>query len=345
MKIFGWLADLDGVGYYRLCLPGAALANRGHAVWLDGAMPEEIRHGDEVPDVIVGQRVCEPSPSATWQRFARAGQIKMVYEIDDDLFSIDPSNRSAWAFYEKGVSHDEGRPFFDDNRRARIIENIRVADVVTVSTAPLAEIVSQWNSNVVVLPNQVPGWLLGHERPVTSDRVTIGWRGGSSHSRDFGELAAPLKRFLNHPANRDRVEFHSMGADYGPRVAGRFGSTRHTGWVDGVDSFLRLIDFDLGVIPLRPSTFNRSKSDLALLELSALGIPSIVSGDGPYGRARADGAPCSVALRNEGDWRDHLTELVNVPETRVQLGKSAREWAATRTIEGNAHLWEQAYGA
>jgi hypothetical protein len=35
VKIFGWLADRDDVGYCRVILPGTALANAGHAVWRD----------------------------------------------------------------------------------------------------------------------------------------------------------------------------------------------------------------------------------------------------------------------------------------------------------------------
>lgn len=350
MKIFYWLADRSGCGFYRCILPGTALANRGHAVWLDEALPSEIKSGEIPVDVIVGQRVCEPSPSAAWQELARAGRAKLVFELDDDLFSVDPSNRQAWAFFEKGTArHDEydlmtgGRKttaYFDDNRRARLIENIQVADAVTVSTETLADVVSQWNPNVHVLPNQIPGWLLDHERVQDDRLITVGWRGGPSHARDFGELAAPLRRFLNNPANRDRVEFHSLGADQTGRVAGRFGRARHTGWVEGVETFLRLVDFDVGVVPLLPSTFNQSKSDLALLELSALGTPTITSDTGPY--ATRHGGP-NIACSTPAQWTVALTALTEDAEYRVQLGKQAREWAATRTIEGNAHLWEMAY--
>jgi hypothetical protein len=355
LRIFGWLADRDGVGYYRLILPGTALANAGHAVWLDEALPMQEAHDGEF-DVIVGQRVCEPGPSAIWQKLAAAGHTKLVYEIDDDLLNVDPSNRAAWAFYEKGVSRHTDVDlmtgnrstvsYFDDNRRARIIENIRVADAVTVSTEPLAAAVRPFNANVHVLPNQIPGWLLDFERPSTSDLVTIGWRGSATHSRDFGELAAPLKRFLQHPANRGRVELHTMGFDYGTRVAGRHGRTRHTGWVDGVESYLKAVDFDLAVMPLLSSTFNASKSDLALLEMSALGIPSIVSGHlgSPYRRLTGGYArPVAHLATAAADWTSHLTMLVNEPEMRAQLGKEAREWAASRTIERNAWRWEKAY--
>lgn len=349
MRIAFWAADRDGCGYYRGVLPMTALANRGHACYFGEQLPDEVFAGDV--DVLVAQRTCEPRPSALFQQFAREGRFKTVYELDDDLLSVDPSNKQAWAFYSKGVArHDHydlagnrtTTAYWDDGRRDRIIENIRVADVVTVSTDPLAEVVSQWNRNVRVLPNQIPGWLLNHERAQDDRLITIGWRGGHSHARDFGELAGPLKRFLAVPGNRDTVELHLMGADYGDRVrpSKRFGNVRHTGWVDGVDAFLRAVDFDMAVIPLRPSPFNDSKSDLALLEMSALGIPAITSDTGPY--AACHGGP-NIACSTPAQWSAALVALTEDVEYRTHVGKLAHEWAATRTIERNAHLWEEAY--
>ncbi|AXB47298.1 hypothetical protein A4R43_36635 [Amycolatopsis albispora] len=323
------------------------LADRGHATWFDTAMPDAVRDGEA--DVIVAQRTCLPGPSAVFQRMARENHARMVYEIDDDLFAVDPSNRHAHQFFGLNISAHtrvgldgslERTPYFDDGLRARMIENIRVAHMVTVTTEPLADVVSQWNDNVVVLPNQVPAWLLDHERPTAGDLVTVGWRGGDSHGRDFGELAKPLRGFLQRPASRGQVEFHAMGADYTPRVASRHVRTRHTAWTAGVADFLKKVDFDLAVVPLRDTRFNQSKSDLAVLEMAALGIPAITSDAGPY--ATVHGGP-NIPCSTSAQWTAALAELVENPEYRVQLGKQAREWAASRTIEGNAHLWEEAY--
>ncbi|MEV6908006.1 hypothetical protein [Amycolatopsis sp. NPDC051071] len=332
MKIFYWVADYSGCGYYRCLLPGAELANRGHDVMADGStVPKEVHSGE--CDVVVGQRVCNEAASITWQKFARAGHTKLVFETDDLLTEVDPSNRIAHAFYNSEMV-----------RRYR--ENLAVADVVTVTTPRLAEHAREINPTAAihVLPNQIPAWLLEHERPASPDPdlVTIGWRGGLSHQRDFGELAKSLRAFLLHPRNRGVAEFHAMGAPYHERVASNHGRVRWTGWHEAVGDFLRAVDFDLAVIPLRPSIFNESKSDLALVEMSALGIPSIVSvwPGSPYTAHSAAGPVGCFA----GDWAEQLRYLVDNPEAREQLGKEAREWAAGRTVEGNAWRWEQAYG-
>lgn len=323
VKIFGWQADEQGCGTYRVALPLDALAARGHEATYGTRMPDWVREGEA--DVVVAQRTCEPGPSGIWKRLATQGKSRLVFEVDDDLWSVDLSNRPAHAFYT-------------EDRKRRLIENIRVADAVTVTTEPLAEVVSQWNRNVHIVPNCVPGWLLDHERPQT-DLVTIGWRGGRSHDRDFGELARPLRQFLQHPSFRNRVELHCMGAQYHERVATRHGRTRWTGWHEGVADFLKAVDFDVAVIPLRPSRFNNSKSDLAVVEMSALGIPVIASDTGPYERTDAP----ILRVSSPRQWAEELESLATDEGYRDVLGKEAREWAAGRTIEGNAWRWEEAY--
>jgi glycosyltransferase involved in cell wall biosynthesis len=297
----------------------------GHKVAMDARIPEWVVDGG--CDVVVAQRTCEPGPSGIWQRTARAGHSKLVFEIDDDLWNVDPSNRASYGFY-------------DADRRRRLVENITVADLVTVTTEPLADLVSQWNPNVVILPNMVPAWMLTHDRPRNASRVTIGWGGGPSHSRDFGEVARPLKRILQRFG--DAVEFHNIGEDYSARVASNRGRTRFSPWCDSVGDYLRTVDYDIAATPLRPSVFNDSKSDLKLLEASALGIPSIVSDTGPYERAVLGGAPALTATTHR-EWEERLVELIQSPTDREQLGKEAREWASKRTVEGNAHLWADAY--
>lgn len=309
---------------------------------MDGAMPEHIQAGEDV-DVIVAQRTCMPGPTMLWQRLAREGKAKLVLELDDDLWNVEPHNRSAYDLYVNGNVRDHmGRLIEADAPIGQnLIDNIRVADVVTVSTEPLADLVSQWNPNVVVLPNCIPSWLLDQPLPDDRpDRLTLGWGGSPSHTRDFGEIARPLRRVLQRFG--DAIEWHCVGPDYTDRVASRRGKTRHTGWFDGVEDYLRSVDFHVGMTPLRPSVFNDSKSDLKLTELAALGIPAIVSNTGPYKRAYEAGAPCR-AVDDSREFESALIELVQSPSQRRELGKLARDWAAARVIDTNVHLWEEAY--
>lgn len=341
MKIWLWLADSSGCGYYRCILPGHALAQRGHQVAMDAAMPQWVQDGG--CDVIVAQRTCMPGPTALWQKLAREGHSKLVLELDDDLWSVEPHNRSAHQLYMQGILRDRFGRVYETGAPLgqNLIDNITVADLVTVTTEPLAEIVSRWNPNIAILPNCIPAWMLDQPMPDPyPNRLTLGWGGSPSHTRDFGEIARPLKRVLQRFG--DEIEWHCMGPDYTQRVASRRGRARHTGWFDGVEDYLRGVDFHVGFTPLRPSVFNDSKSDLKLLELAALGVPAIVSNTGPYKRAHLAGAPC-IAVDDAREFESALIELVQSPQQRAELGKLARDWASERVIDKHAHLWEEAY--
>jgi glycosyltransferase involved in cell wall biosynthesis len=330
VKIFFWTADSSGCSMYRCAYVAHTLADRGHLVAYNQIMPQQFLREPEQLDVLVAQRTCNEGPSKWWQQLARkTARPLMVFELDDDLWHIDPSNKMAADFYTP-------------ERLQRLTENVRVADLVTVSTEPLADVVAQYNPNVRVLPNQVPAWLLEHKRPRNRDLLTLGWRGGASHHRDFGELARPLRRFLQHPANRGRVEFHCIGQDHTTRVATLNGRTRHTGWFQSNTDYLKAVDFDMALIPLRESQFNDSKSELAMLEMSALGIPSIATFTGPYARA---GAPAYFV--DPGDakgWERELEAAVGDEVHRAWMGRRAREWVSGRTYEANVWRWEEAYG-
>lgn len=326
MIIFGWQAD-PGTGYWRLRLPLGELARCGHDVMVDETMPNCVRY-DGAADVIVASRTATFGPSTLFQRLAREGRSLMVYEIDDDPFSITPDNAKAYRFFQGEVL---------DNIRA----NLACADLVTVSTAPLAEVVSAYTSApVVVLPNRVPRWLT--ERPMPdqdTDRVIVGHTGGASHVRDIGECARPLRAWLQREG--ERAEFHAIGYDHTPRIATFRGRTRFTGWQPDPESYLRSIDFHVGIAPLRDTPFNRSKSALKAMEYGALGIPVIASNVGPYAEYVAHtwtGLLCSTPA----DWRRALDRLAK-PSMRRYLGSMAREQARKHLVEDHAGDWLAAY--
>jgi glycosyltransferase involved in cell wall biosynthesis len=279
-------------------------------------------------DIIVGQRVCQPGVTMRWQQLAAEGRAKLVYEIDDDLLDVDPSNAPAWAFF--------GRP----DIQANVIRNIEVADLVTASTDYLAEVVSKLNPNVVVLPNYIPASLLEAPRAVGRKGVVIGWSGGASHRLDLAELGTNLSRFLRRYPD---VSLHLMGDAQAAALLskGIRDRTRFTPWVESVPEFHAAIDFDITLAPLRASRFNRSKSAIRCLEAAALGIPVIASDFGPYADFVRHGETGLLASRPH-EWSQYLRELLD-PFVRREMGTKARKLAEQHTIEGNIELWEKAY--
>lgn len=322
MRVFGWSADRSGCCWYRLQLPLDELARRGHDTLVSMVMPDEWR---ETADVIVGQRVCNPGPSKRWQDIARqAVRPLLVFEVDDNLFEVDPSNAAAYSFFSL------------EEIKANLAANAAVADVVTVSTEPLGEVMRRINPNVVVVPNAVPQSLLDLPAVSSGGRVTVGWAGSETHFMDFADVGGELVRFVKRTPT---VEYHAIGGLF-PSLRGLpAGRTRVTSWLDGVEDYYRALDFHIGLAPLRPHVFNQAKSDVKFIEYAARGIPVVASNVGPYAASISNGVTGFVFDRPHEMTR-LLRDLVNDEAMRAEIGGNAKAYAATRTVEGNAHLWE-----
>ena len=75
----------------------------------------------------------------------------------------------------------------------KIVNNLKVAKYVTTTTSLFANEIRKLNKNVIVLPNAInPDEPQFKERTEKSDRVRIGWLGGSSHLHDIQILDQSL---------------------------------------------------------------------------------------------------------------------------------------------------------
>jgi len=315
LKVFA-VEDGGACGYYRIRLPLDEMKANGLDVQhhLSEVVPDDI-------DVFVGQRTGAPGWEPFWLGLWRKGH-RMVWETDDDLWTIDPTNFRA------------ARSFTTDQLRA--MEQVaRISAMVTVSTEPLAEVMREFNSNVVVLPNHIDGRLLEIERP-RRDRITVGWAGGDSHLRDWEMVAPRLRRFLTR---NPEVDFHAIGANYliANKVRGR-----HSAWSNDLFDYYRTIDFDIGIAPLISSRFNRSKSAIKALEYAALGIPVIASDEPPYQAFVVDGVT-GFLVKHDHEWEARLRDLVNDADMREEMGRKAKEHASRWTIQNGWKLWADAY--
>lgn len=328
MRIFGWAADDAGPGWYRLRVPFGELDKHGHETLVDTRMPDEWL---ETADVIVGQRVAQPGAVKRWERLA-AGvyghRPMLVFEIDDDLWEVDPSNVPAWKFFKEG-----GNQLLDN-----LTKCARLADVCTVSTEPLADVIRKINPNVVVLPNQLPA--AAYRTPWTEIPFTVGWTGGASHMLDVVECVDGLRQFMRRHSD---ARFHNIGTEFPHlRAAVPDGQWRATPWQTDIDAYYRSIDFTVGIAPLRPSVFNQSKSDLKFLEYAARGVVPVMSDAGPYSKVVRE-AGCGFLINRPHEWATTLRALYATPSIVADEAREARQWAETRSIAKHWQEWEAVY--
>lgn len=322
-KVFAWTADFTGCGYYRTGLPMYGLRGIGWDAEASNKMLDEYVVG---ASVIIGQRVSLPGPSQRWQSMVETGLWRTIYEVDDDFFHVDRSNVGAYDYY--------GKP--------QILENIRLnaaaADMVTVTTEPLAEVMRQFNDNVVVIPNFIDEKFLDYESTSDPEFVNVGWAGSTTHFMDFKDT----NRMLRKAAERlPETRFVFAGGDYGMNAfpEGRYKHLPYQFILE--DHFMNVSQFDIGLAPLKRHVFNDSKSWIKALEYGALGLPMIASNVTPY-RAFVKDKETGFLVRQEYDWIKYITALVKDEDMRKEMGAAAKALAAENTIQKNVNLWADA---
>jgi glycosyltransferase involved in cell wall biosynthesis len=311
--------DNSACGYHRILQPLAELERHGHHV--------RTMHGDADPDgdedIIIGERLDHPDVLKTWRRWKP--RHRLVYEIDDDVYSVDRANWLAHRVYKYQVPRD-------------VTTHVaQIADLVTCSTNHLAEVLARetGHSRIVVLPNYIDARLLDLERP-RREKLTVGWAGGASHARELAMIRRPLQQFLRrNPA----TELHMIGTDF--RDFLRL-DCRWTDWQTDIWDYYRTVDFDIAVAPVADIEFNRSRSHIKVLAYAALGIPVIASDAECYRDFILDGVT-GFLIRADHEWGRRLYQLASDPAMRAEMGAKAKEHARAWTIQGNWQQWETAY--
>lgn len=310
------------------------MAKHGHDIEFGGHYdPESIVALREAHkyDVIVGQRFTGYDGMSAWRR-ARRPNNRLVYEVDDNMFDIERVNINAHNQFMTPVVQDAMKTY------------AQMSDLMTVTTETLAQVQRDMLgvTNIAVLPNCIPEYLL--DMPMTTNRrPRIGWCGGASHGLDVAEASAQVRRFLNRNTDWD---LHLGGTDYRPTFNLRnWDQMLFTGWTqinEDERKFYEMIDFEIGIAPVRDTVFGRSKSPLKCLEYNAKGIPVIASDVAPYREYVVHGEN-GFLVKQPHEWGKYLNLLTKNPDLLKEMSGKAKEHASKLTIEGNWQRWERAY--
>lgn len=162
------------------------------------------------------------------------------------------------------------------------------------------------------------------------DGFTIGWIGTKGNLRQLQELAAPLREVQEELPNcRLRVV-----ADEGIDLPGVRVETK-TWRADEEQQDLH--GFDVGIMPLADSLWNRGKGGYKLLQYMAAGLPAVASPVGINGEIIRHGENGFLASDADG-WRDQLLLLARQPDLRSRIGGAARA-TIERDYSQESYLW------
>jgi glycosyltransferase involved in cell wall biosynthesis len=93
----------------------------------------------------------------------------------------------------------------------KIVANLKVAKYVTTTTEIFADEIRKYNKNVFVFPNAInPNESQFKEKTEESDKVRVGWLGGSSHLHDIQLLDSGFSKIV---PLKDKVQYVLCGFD------------------------------------------------------------------------------------------------------------------------------------
>lgn len=259
---------------------------------------------------------------------AREFDIPVIYDIDDNAFSIPPLH----PFKGKPI---EG---FIAESMQKMIE---IADALTVSTDYLKRVVEERGGygKTITFPNSInafdPIW--SKSRRDDPDKVRIGWFAAPGHGEDnllFSEIMDKASAILDREI--EVVTFSDLGKSYihtttesnGQETFNlrfRWGNIQKQYPLVPPDVFPYLYSsIDLAVAPLVDNEFNRSRSWLKVLEAGAAGIPIIASNIQPYNEAVFFFGKDVFISDDLGSWVDYIVNLVRDNELRKTSGENLR---------------------
>lgn len=243
---------------------------------------------------------------AFWlRRYSR----KIIYNFDDAIMYSDknPERYSPSHFI----------PF----RRT-----VKLANMVITGNSYLAEHARKFNPNVKVLPIglRVNDYKLNC--PAKSDnKIRLVWIGSKSTLRYLAEIKPALEEI---GARFDNVVLRIICDDFfdlkNMPVDKRLWS-KDTRRID-------LATSDIGLAPLPDNRFTRGKCSFKVLEYAAAGLPVVASPVGTNSDYVRNNITGFFARDNE-EWIDRITRLINQPQLRKQMGQAGVEQAENFNID------------
>ena len=335
MKILAMPMENDGCSHYRINKPYKAMDDK-EIIFLqnkDLETPEALTLLEESDYVLCRQyhdkailNILDPLFSHPDSK--RKKPLRVILDMDDDLFDIDPYSDCYQIFGTKEVKHGD-QWLWKDGVNINIQDNkeylkslekfLRRADIITVSTERLKKRYSEFNNNIVVVSNaiDVKDWIVPHFEPHSEFR--IGWTGGISHYSDWYEIKEDIEKIAKE---FPQVKFVIGGVKFD----GIFKNIpneqiEYWDWVDATGHGFRtaMMDLDIAIIPLKNSEFNSNKSCIKFYEFSSLKVPTICSNVAPY----SDEAPKESLSNN---FYETIKYYINNQEKAKEMAENNYKW-------------------
>lgn len=304
----------SGCSYHRILLP-FLYGGKYVADFASNNIDERLKEAD----IVVFNRDFPVGGLPHLKKLKDKYGFKVCLDLDD-----------YWRLYPSHFLYDY---YKYHNIEQTIRDNIKFADVVTVTTERLAEKVRQLNENVHVIPNALP---YGHgqfAKPAglpTRKQFNFIYAGQKSHLHDIKTIKNDL---LEVSRNHLDAWFTLAGYDEGrdgvwKKIEDAFtsdGKLRNYTRINNMplEAYLNVLrGADAVVVPLQENEFNSCKSNLKILEAGVYALPVICQNTAPYSDCDA---PVYFA-ETSADWKYYMEQLLSDRFAAMTKGREVQDW-------------------
>ena len=356
-KICVMLRDDGPTGYYRVHLPYSRLfKNSSYQIEQISSYDNPSLISNKLDcDVFVIPRMHEKVWIETCNALRKANGTKIVVDHDDNMFEISPlsNHYRDFGWHEVQIRNNgecqwlwkDGENGFDVKKNVEkskgFCDALSMCDMVTVPQPILGELYKAYNDNIKVLPNCLDFSLWKKAEMKPHEEIRLFWSGGSSHYEDWNLLEDVLPVVMEKYPD---VHLHIQGTAFtGTLKACPEERVHINSWApyQALPYICAIRDPDIAIIPLRESTFNRCKSNIKWVEMSALGVPCVVSNVEPY-KEHYDGKNAVMIDNNSPEgWIEGISTLVEDKILRSRIGGEALRYVKDNfDIDSKFKLWE-----
>ncbi|MDY0041600.1 MAG: glycosyltransferase [Desulforhabdus sp.] len=300
--------ETTGDYYYRTYAPSRALSELPdvHVINLTNEHRNKMTLAESA-DILVLNMLCDIDLLPLIRR-RHAQNLVTIYEWNDDVFHTSPSN-PRHQFYST------------PRNRIFITELARACDAIQFSSPYLREKYRAMNPSSIVFRNHI--LTIPKERTFDiHSLLTIGWAGSTGHLQDMAAIAQPL---MNWICSRTGVKLRLMCSDPIWRLFSHLPAAAKervpTGSIADYYNFLTTIQ--IGIAPLLDTSFNRSRSDVKLLEYAIHDVVAVMQ-DAEVYRSCIQSGINGLLFRDTAEMIQHLDRLADDLRLRIRLSQAAK---------------------
>lgn len=253
-------------------------------------------------DIIIIEKELLPYTPALFERLLARLQTPYIVDYDDAIFhNYDLSDNPI-------IRRLLGR---------KIDVVMRGADAVVVGNEYLASRAKEAGaSRIEIIPTVIDFEKYSHAPPTEEHPFTIGWIGSPTTAQYIEKIAPALRKICE---KRDtRVVLVGSGAIELPGVPVKIREWSEETEIDDIASF------DVGIMPLTDTPWERGKCGFKLIQYMACGKPVVASPVGVNAEIVEDGYN-GFHAESEAEWIESLGRLADDIELAIQMGERGRQ--------------------